>query len=398
MKPSTRLTSLPAYAFAEIDRLRDERRASGADVIDFGVGDPTEPLPDVVIEAIQQGVVDHARSGYPSYVGSAGLREAAAAWIERRFGVTVDPAREVTASIGSKEAIFHLPEAFVDPGDVVLCPSPGYPPYVSGTRFAEGECALYAVGMQGAALPDLDRLAPDDADRLRVVWITQPHVPTGRVATLDELRRLADQCRERGVVLCSDEAYSELYRHAPPPSALQAGLDHVLAFHSLSKRSCMTGSRVGFVAGDAEAVGYLRRLKTNIDSGVPRFVEEGAIAALADEQAPAAARRRYRTRAEILVPALRAVGCDVAEPEAGFYLWVRCPGASSGVEFSRRLLGEAPALVAMPGEWLSDPVDESGRPPGAGMVRFALVPSDERCREAAARLVAWGGSSSETST
>ncbi len=398
MKPATRLTSLPPYAFAEIDRLRDERRAAGADVIDFGVGDPTEPLPDVVIEAIRSGVVSHARSGYPSYVGSDALRQAAAAWLGRRFGVELDAATQLTASIGSKESIFHLPEAFVDPGDVVLCPSPGYPPYVSGTRFAEGRVVLYAVERDGPLLPDLDALDDDVAERLRVVWVTQPHVPTGRMASLAELTRLADQCRARGVLLCSDEAYSELFAHAPPVSALETGLDHVLAFHSLSKRSCMTGSRVGFVAGDPEAVGYLRRLKTNIDSGVPRYIEDGAIAALADENAPAAARQRYRERAALLVPALRSIGCEVAEPDAGFYLWVRAPNNESGVSFSKQLLSSETAIVAMPGEWLAEVVQSTGRSPGSGMVRFALMPSDERCREAAERLVAWGAPSLETSS
>jgi len=389
MKTSARLDRLPAYAFAELDRLRDERLAAGADVIDFGVGDPTEPTPEPIARAAADALLDHRSGGYPSYIGGTAFRAAAAAWIERRHGVALDPATQVSSTIGSKEAVFHLPECFVDPGDLVLIPSPGYPPYAHGTHFAEGRCLTYAVDMDGPVLPDLDQLSDEASERLRVVWITQPHVPTGRAATLPELQRLADQARARGVVLCSDEAYSELWLDEPAPGALETGCDHVLVFQSLSKRAAMTGYRIGFVAGDDQAVSAFRRLKTTIDSGVPDFVQAAAIAALADESAPALHRDLYAARADVLIPALQRLGCEVQRPRAGFYLWVGTPGGGSGIEFARRLLGEQPALAVMPGEWLAEPVD--GRPvsPGAGRVRFALVPPLQRCHEAAERLAAW---------
>jgi len=251
--------------------------------------------------------------------------------------------------------------------------------------FAEGRCEPYAVSMSGPVLPDLEQLPDDVGERLRLVWITQPHVPTGRAATLPELSRLLAQVRERDLLLCSDEAYSELWMDGPVPSALQAGLDHVLVFQSLSKRAAMTGYRVGFVAGDPHAVAAFRRLKTNIDSGTPNFVQAAAIAALADEEAPGAARERYRARAEVMVAALGEAGCAVERPGAGFYLWAATPGGEPGVEFARRLL-LGPGLAVMPGEWLAEPL-RSGVNPGAGRVRLALVPSIERCREAAARLL-----------
>lgn len=385
VRRSRRIDELPPYAFAELDRLREERAAQGADVIDFGVGDPTDPTPEAVVEAAVRSLREDRCSGYPSYIGGAEYRGAVAGWIARRYGVRLDPATSVSATLGSKEAIFHAAEAFVDPGDWVLAPSPGYPPYVRGTTFAEGRCEPYAVSMSGPVLPDLEQLPDEVGERLRLVWITQPHVPTGRAATLEQLARLLAQVRERDLLLCSDEAYSELWMDGPVPSALQAGLDHVLVFQSLSKRAAMTGYRVGFVAGDPQAVAAFRRLKTNIDSGTPNFVQAAAIAALADEEAPGAARERYRARAEVMVAALREAGCAVERPGAGFYLWAATPGGEPGVEFARRLL-LGPGLAVMPGEWLAEPL-RSGVNPGAGRVRLALVPSLERCREAAARLL-----------
>jgi len=387
--PSARLAALGGYAFDELDRLRDTRRAAGVDVIDFGVGDPTEPVPERVVAAAREGLFTHQRAGYPSYNGSPAFRQEVAAWFERRHGVHLDAGAEVTSSVGSKEAVFHLPLAFVDPGEGVLLPSPGYPPYARGTALAGGRCHTYAVSSEGSPLPDLDTLTADESDRLRVVWITQPHVPTGRAATLDELRRLADQCRERDVLLCSDEAYSELWLDAPVASALETGLDHVLVFQSLSKRAAMTSYRVGFVAGDARAVATFRKLKLNIDSGTPDFIQDAAIAALRDDAAPAASRAAYAERIDSVLPALADLGCAVQRPQAGFYLWVGTPEGSSGVDFARRLLAEEPALAVMPGEWLADPVADVARQPGDGMVRFAMVPSLDRCREAADRLRRW---------
>ncbi|MHC5210097.1 MAG: aminotransferase class I/II-fold pyridoxal phosphate-dependent enzyme [Planctomycetota bacterium] len=388
MHIAQRLDRLPGYAFADMDRLRDERIGAGADVIDFGVGDPTDPTPEVVVKAAEESLHRDRSAGYPSYIGNAPFREAVAAWFGRRYGVWLDPRTEVSATIGSKEAVFHLPEAFVDPGDWVLAPSPGYPPYTRGTLFAEGRSEAYRVTMDGPLLPDLSALPDEVGERLRVVWITQPHVPTGRAASREELERLVAQVRERDILLCSDEAYSELWLDAPVPSALEAGRENVLVFQSLSKRAAMTGYRVGFVAGDERAVAAYRRLKTNIDSGTPHVCQAAAIAALADEDAPEAARAAYRERADVLVAALTPLGCRVARPGSGFYLWVGTPDGGPGVDYARRLLQEAPALAVMPGEWLADPLRD-GTNPGAGHVRFALVPSLTRCREAAQRLDAW---------
>ena len=388
-RAAPRLESMTGYAFDELDRMRDARRAAGVDVIDFGVGDPTESPPELVVEAARAGLESHRRSGYPSYNGSHAFRTAVSAWFSRRHGVTLDADACVTSSVGSKEAVFHLPLAFVDQGEVVLVPSPGYPPYARGASMAGGRVSTYAVSPEGPLLPDLDDLPPTVSEALRVVWITQPHVPTGRCATREELTRLADQCRARDILLCSDEAYSELWLESPAVSALETGLEGVLVFQSLSKRAAMTSYRVGFVAGDPEAVATFRRLKLNVDSGTPAFIQDAAIAALQDDEAPMAARAEYARRIDALLPALRELGCEVKRPQAGFYLWVGAPEGQSGLEFARRLLGETPALVVMPGEWLSDPVAHVAQQPGDGMVRFAVVPSYDRCLEAADRLRQW---------
>ncbi|MDG2148922.1 MAG: aminotransferase class I/II-fold pyridoxal phosphate-dependent enzyme [Planctomycetota bacterium] len=388
-RAAPRLESMSGYAFDELDRMRDARLAAGVDVIDFGVGDPTESPPDVVVEAAQRGLDAHRRSGYPSYNGSHAFRSAVSTWFSRRHGVTLDAETCITSSVGSKEAVFHLPLAFVAEGEVVLVPSPGYPPYARGTAMAGGRVCTYAVTPDGPLLPDLDSLAPDVSEALRVVWITQPHVPTGRCATLEELTHLANQCRERGVLLCSDEAYSELWLERPAVSALETGLEGVLVFQSLSKRAAMTSYRVGFVAGDPEAVATFRRLKLNVDSGTPAFIQEAAVVALEDDEASKVARAEYARRIDALLPALRELGCEAQRPQAGFYLWIGTPGGQSGLEFARRLLSEAPALVVMPGEWLSDPVAKVARQPGDGKVRLAVVPSHDRCLEAAERLRQW---------
>jgi LL-diaminopimelate aminotransferase len=389
MRVSQRLAALGGYAFDELDRLAAARRATGVDVIDFGVGDPTEPAPEGVVEAARQGLQRHRTAGYPSYVGSPDLRRAAAEWVRRRHGVTVDPETMVSSTLGSKEAVFHMPLACIDPGDVVLAPSPGYPPYATGAHMAGGRCVHYPVYDDGPMLPDLDALPAELLDRLRMVWITQPHVPTGRVAGRDALARLAQQCRAHDVLLCSDEAYCELWFEEPPQSALGAGTDGVLAFFSLSKQATMTSYRVGFVVGDPSAVSVFRKLKTQIDSGTPQFIQDAACAALNDADSAAGSRAAYAARAEVLVPALRAVGCQVECPAAGFYLWVRVPEGTTGLEFARALLDGPPALAVLPGEWLAEPVEGVAVQPGQGRIRLALVPSLERCEQAAERLARW---------
>ena len=385
-RASKRVASLGAYAFAEVDAAVERLRAEGASVIDFGVGDPTDPTPTLVRDACRTALDARARSGYPSYVGDAGFRKAAADWMGRRFGVRLDPATEVTSTIGSKEAVFHFPLALVDPGDLVICPSPGYPPYSRGTLFAGGTPWFYPVRKADGWLPDLRRIPDEVARRARILWINYPNSPSGALAPRAFLKEAAAWCRARGIVLASDEAYSEFhFGDERPASALEEGTDGVVAFFSLSKRSYMTGWRVGWAAGDARVIALFRKVKTNIDSGTPTFIQDAAAAALGDEAHVEAMRREVRARRDCLCEALTGIGLEDCTPAATLYVWQKGPAGMTSVEFAKRLLDPAVALVTTPGAWIGDALPD-GTNPGEGYVRFALVPSLEDTRRAAERL------------
>ncbi len=390
--PSQRVRGIGGYAFAEVDREVEKLRERGIEPIDFGVGDPTDPTPPLVREACKRAVDAHARSGYPSYVGSARFRAAASAWRGRRFGLasSVDPATEICSSIGSKEAIFHFAEGFIDPGDVAICPNPGYPPYYRGTLFAEGTPFPVPMRAEDDFLPDLEREVPADvARRARVVWINYPNSPSGKVAPREYLERCLAFARRHSLVLASDEAYSEIYfTPEPPPSILEVAgprREGVVAFFSLSKRSAMTGYRVGFVAGDRRAIDVLKKVKTNIDSGTPSFVQDAAEAALADEAHVAEMRDEYRRRRDALCDGLAASGLRRCVPEGTLYVWQRVPDGMTSVAFAKRLLEEDVAVVCTPGAWIGSRTPD-GRNPAEGYVRFALVAPLEQTKEAARRI------------
>jgi LL-diaminopimelate aminotransferase len=381
-----RITSLPEYAFKVIDEKAEALRKAGADPIDFGVGDPTTATPDVVRNACRSAIDARATAGYPSYIGAKEFREAVAAWTKRRFGVHLDPALQVSSTIGSKEGIFNFPKAFVDPGDLVLVPSPGYPPYSRGTWFAGGKTYFYPLEEKNGFLPDLDAIPKDVAGAAKIMWINYPNSPSGVCPGLDFFERTWEWTRANNIILASDEAYSEIYfGDEPPPTALQVSDDGVVVFNSLSKRSAMTGYRVGWAAGDRRIVEIFKKTKTNIDSGTPTFVQDAAIAALGDEKHVEAMREEYRQKRDILAGGLVAAGLPRCIPQGTLYLWQRVPQGMSSVEFSERLMSARTAIVTTPGSLISE-TTSGGANPGEGYVRFALVPTVERVREAARRL------------
>jgi LL-diaminopimelate aminotransferase len=386
---STPLRGSPPYPFAEIDARADQLRGSGAPVIDFGVGDPTTPTPEPIRAACRDGLDRWAASGYPAYAGARFFREAAAGWLRRRFGLRLDPDTEITATIGSKEAVFHLPAALVDPGDAVLFPSPGYPPYLHGARFAGADPVPYGLFRESGYRPEPEALPAETLERARLLWINYPHSPTGACIDRAGLERIVAFARRRDLVLASDEAYIDLAFDGPAPSVLEVSRERTVAFFSLSKRSAMTGYRVGFVAGDAEVVGAIRRLKTQLDSGVPTFVQEAAAAALADETHVAAMREEYRRKRDVLCDALESIGLAPARSAGTIYVWQPLPDGADDREAAIRLLDPALALVAIPGSLLAGPLAD-GRNPGAGHLRFALTPPEADVEEAARRLRAAG--------
>ncbi len=385
-QPSLRIRSFGGYAFAEVDKKVEELKSQGVVPIDFGVGDPTIPTPPVVRRACQEAVDRHASSGYPSYVGSKEFREAVAAWNRRRFGVDLDPATEIASTIGSKEAIFHFSECYLDPGDVSIVPSPGYPPYKRGALFAEGASHFVPIRRENGFLPDLDRIPASVWQRAKILWINYPNSPSGALAPDEFFEKAVALCRKHEVILASDEAYTEIYYGKPPRSALEFGKENVVVFQSLSKRSAMTGYRIGWVAGDKDVVSVFKKIKTNIDSGTPNFVQAAAIAALSDETHVREMREEYRTKRDIMIRALTGLGLPDCTPDSTLYVWQKGPAGLTGIQFAERLLDPAVAIVVTPGEWISDDVDDKGTNPGAGHVRLALVPSVEECHEAAKRL------------
>jgi len=370
------------YAFAEIDKAKDELERSGVDVIDFGVGDPASPTPEIVRSACRKAVDDRACSGYPSYQGSWEFRSAVARWFRGRFGVSLDPDEELTTTLGSKEAIFTLPLAYVDPGDVVLIPDPGYPPYTAGTRARQGRCSYLELEEGRSFLPDLSAVPSSELRKAKLLWINYPNNPTTKIATCKFLKEAVDFCKDHHILLASDEAYSELYYDEKPTSvlAVQGAREVSLVFNSLSKRSSMTGYRIGFVAGRKDLLAPFKEVQTQIHSGVPTFVQDAGAAALSEETHVAELREEYRRKRDALVRSLKAIGLGSVYAEATFYVWAKAPEGHDSVQFSRLLLSSV-HINTVPGKALSQATTA-----GDQFVRFALVPSLRRTMEACSRI------------
>lgn len=385
MQFSKRISSLESYPFAALEQKIARLKAQGIDVIDFGVGDPREPTPEFIREATKKAVDDFAAAGYPSYVGLPEFRRAVGKWFERRFKVQLDPEKEITSSLGSKEAIFNFPLACVEAGEVVICPTPGYPPYARGATFAGGQPYFVPLTAENNFLPDLQGIPAAVAQQAKILWLNYPNSPTGALAPPEFYQQAVDFAAEFDLILAADLAYSELYFGEEPRSLLEFTRKRVIEFHSLSKRSCMTGYRVGFAVGDPEVVAAFQKVKTNIDSGTPNFIQAAAIEALQDEEHVQQAREGYRQKAEIMTKAFRALGLPSVVPPGTFYLWQRVPANYTAESFAERLLEPRLAVAVTPGNLIADRPEE-GENPGQNFVRLALVESWERIKLAAERL------------
>jgi LL-diaminopimelate aminotransferase len=382
---SKKIQSLPPYAFAEMDKLVAQLRAEGVDVIDFGTGDPRDETPKFVRDAATQALETYKSTGYPSYIGLQEFRRAIAAWYKRRFTVELDPETEITSTIGSKEGIFNFPQAFIDPGDAVIMPTPGYPPYSRGTLFADGQSFLYTLLEENNFYPDFSKIPAEVIKHAKILWLCYPNSPTGKLATKNFYESAAEFCQSHNIILASDECYIDLYFKEKAISALEVSKKGVVAFHSLSKRNNMTGYRVGFVCGDSKIIDAFKKLKTNIDSGTPNFMQAAAIAALNDDQHVEKIRQKYARRRELIFAGLKKLGLRVLEPEGTFYLWQRVPDGYDSISFAKRLLQKDCGIAVTPGEWISDAATD-GTNPGKYYVRFALVEDEKRVQEAAVRL------------
>jgi succinyldiaminopimelate transaminase len=348
--------------------------AAGETVIDFSIGDPREPTPGFIRDALIGAVPEVSQ--YPMTGGLADLREAIAAYVGRRFGVSVDPSMQVMPTSGSKEAVFNTPLAFVDStaGQVVAFPSPGYPVYERGALFAGAEG--YPVVLQDDFVMRSSAIPESIWDRARLIWICSPHNPTGSVISRSGLDSFVARSRQAGALLLSDECYADLYEDEafsePPASALQAAGDRaegVLAFFSLSKRSGMTGYRSGAIVGDPEAISALRRLRTSTGTASPDFVQRAAIAAWSDDAHAADRRQVFARKREILREAFIDIGVTTVASRAALYMWVE---VDDDLKASQRLLEGG--IVVSPGRLFG--------PGGEGYLRLALVPSVEECEQA----------------
>jgi LL-diaminopimelate aminotransferase len=378
---STRIRALPPYLFAELDRKKGEVRARGVDIIDLGVGDPDRPTPKFIVDRMKRETAVPANHRYPSYEGLLAFREAAAQWYRRRFGVSLDPSSEVTALIGSKEGIAHFPLAFVNPGDTVLVPDPGYPVYHIATMFAGGKSHFLPLRRENGFLPDLDAIPRPVLAKAKILFLNYPNNPTSAVAGKTFYRKVLRVAEEHDLIVAHDVAYTEIYFDGKRPGSileLPGAKKRCIEFHSLSKTYNMTGWRVGFAVGNAELVAGLGKVKTNVDSGVFQAVQAAGIEALTNgDEASEGIRRVYRERRDLLIPGLRAIGLDPVFPQATFYVWIPVPRGYTSASFCAHLL-EKTGIVTTPGSGFGKS--------GEGYIRIALTQEKVRIREALSRI------------
>lgn len=381
IKKAKRINDLPPYLFAEIDRKKRAALARGVDLIDLGVGDPDLPTPAPIVEKLVESAGKPVNHRYPNSAGLMEYRQAVATWYRSRFGVKLDPEKEVVSLIGSKEGIANMAVAFVDPGDTVLVASPCYPVYHIGTQFNGGKNYFLPLTKENHFLPDLDAIPPEVARAAKLLWINYPNNPTAAVAERDFFARVVAFAERNNVIVCHDAAYTEMgfdgYR---PMSFLEVdGAREVgIEFHSLSKSFNMTGWRVGMAVGNPELVAGLAQVKSNVDSGIFQAVQEAAIEALRlGDKVIEPSRKIFQERRDILIGGLREAGFECEKPRATFYVWVPVPGGLTSADFTAKMLDQA-GVVITPGNGFGSP--------GEGYVRFTLCVDKKRLKEVAERI------------
>jgi LL-diaminopimelate aminotransferase len=376
-----RITNLPPYLFAEIDRMKRGAIDRGVDIINLGVGDPDQPTPAHIIEKLYEAAKDPKNHRYPSYEGLLEFRRAAAASYQQ-MGVELNPETEVLSLIGSKEGIGHIVLAFVNPGDFVLMPDPGYPVYRAGTIFAGGIPYMMPLNRDNDFLPRLEDIDPQVAARARLMFINYPNNPTAAVGSKEFFAQVVDFAKEHNIIVCHDAAYSRLvYDGGEPLSFMQVegAKDVGIEFGSLSKTYNMTGWRVGFAVGNAEVLAGLGRIKTNLDSGIFQAVQYAGIAALTGPQDCVTRMiETYQRRRDVLVDGLNSLaGWEVPKPKATFYVWAPVPAGYSSADMTKMLLQEA-GIVTTPGNGFGTN--------GEGYIRISLTCSEEKLEEAVGRI------------
>ncbi|MDY6863630.1 MAG: LL-diaminopimelate aminotransferase [Thermodesulfobacteriota bacterium] len=382
IEPAKRVKDLPPYLFAKIDKMRAEVISKGVDVINLSIGDPDLPTFPHIIKKMKQSIENPANHKYPSYEGMLSFRESVAGWYKRRFNVNLDPETEVLSLIGSKEGIAHTPLAFVDPGDLVLVPDPCYPVYPTATKFAGGIPYFLTLLERNHFFPDIKNIPEEVLKKSRLIFLNYPNNPTAAMATREFFAEIIAFAKKYNIIVCHDAAYTELYfeENNKPISFLEIeGAKEVgIEFHSLSKTYNMTGWRIGFAAGNSDAIQALGKIKTNIDSGLFQAIQEAGIEALESDQTRVYELRNiYKTRRDELIKGLKQAGFEVNTPFATFYVWLPNPPGYTSEKFTSALLSDC-GIVTTPGNGFGSS--------GEGYIRIALTVDVERIKEAVYRI------------
>jgi len=381
MKIAQRIQAIPPYLFAEIDRKKEEAIKKGVDIINLGIGDPDQPTPENIIKKLNESVADPKTHDYPPYAGTADFRHSVALWYKNRFGVSLDAEKEVMALIGSKEGIAHIFLAFIDPGDFSLIPDPAYPVYKTGTLFANGFPYVMPLLEENGFLPNLEEIDEEIARKAKLMFINYPNNPTGAVADKYFFEKVVKFAKKYDILVCHDFAYSEMtYDDYKANSFLEVdgAKDVGMEFHSLSKIYNMTGWRLGFAVGNAEAISALSIIKTNIDSGVFKAIQRAGVEALSGPQDNIQKMNEiYTGRRNIVINGLNKLGWNLKTIKATFYIWIPTLNKMNSVDFANLLLEKA-GIIVTPGIGYGEY--------GEGYVRIALTVEEKRLEEAMGRL------------
>lgn len=378
---SNRLSNIPPYKFAELQKKKQEALKAGVDVIDLGVGDPDLPTPTHIVNKLVEEVQNPANLKYPSFAGCPEFREAVAAFYKKTYNVELDPDTEVLALIGSKEGIGHLLPAVIDPGDYVLGPDPGYPVYRMTTLLADGQYHNMEVNTANDFKPNFDRIPKDILEQAKVMFLNYPSNPTGATVDIDFYEQAIEFAKENGILVVSDSAYNLVtYNNYKAPSILQVDGAKELAveFGSLSKAYCMTGWRVGYVVGNKEAIKSLSIYKSNVDTGVFTPIQKAAAHALTSDQSSVAEYNHvYKKRMDTMVEALQSIGIDAKPTNAGIFIWAPVPEGYTSEQFVTTVLDQT-GVIFTPGDIFG--------PGGEGYFRISLSVPNERIQEAVERI------------
>jgi LL-diaminopimelate aminotransferase len=384
MELSKRIAKLRPYLFVEINKKIAEKKAKGEEVISFAIGDPDIPTPPHIIDRLCQAAHEPSNHRYPESAGLPELCQAIVGWYQRRFGVSFDPETEVLPLIGSKEGIGHIAFCLIDYGDTALVPDPAYPVYSISTMLAGGKPYYMALKKENDFLPNLDRIRDYILQKTKLLWINYPNNPTGAVAEIDFFNKAVEFARQHNIVVCHDGPYSEVaFDGYQPVSLMQAdGAREVgVEFHSLSKSYNMTGWRIGMVVGNAKVLDALRRLKSNLDSGIPQAIQYAAIEALNGPQDCITEHNAiYQRRRDLIIEVLTSIGLEATVPKASLYIWAKTPEGYNSVDFTADLLDKVGVAVT--------PGVGYGRN-GEGYVRLSLTIPDAALVKGLSRLSGW---------